>query len=94
MADVHLPDTSELPTANADFTIDHGEESDDDGLGGYATAESYDDMYLNASDAARQEETTSRAEELKILHSSGDCKMKREYMGFSNHWNILIPFRT
>lgn len=79
MEDVQVPDTSELLTGEVNVPPDAeaGEGSDDDGLGDVDTTESVDDVYLNASEAARQEVTVISAAELKILHSSGDCKIRR-----------------
>lgn len=74
---------AELPLAEAEPIRDHedAEASDDDGFDGCDTTESADEVYLDASNAGRPEETAASAEELKIMHSSGDCKIKRTYEG-------------
>lgn len=54
----------------------------DDGLGGRASEETYDDVYLDTAysssyNLSEDNNASNRVEEFKIIHSSGDFKLKR-----------------
>lgn len=78
--DIELPTIEELVTAEVDSYAPNNAASDnDDGLDSLATAEAYDELYLAVDDACEEEQARSHTKEVKILHGSGDSKLKRTH---------------
>ncbi|KAL7916943.1 hypothetical protein ACQKWADRAFT_317722, partial [Trichoderma austrokoningii] len=61
-------------------------EDSDDGLDGYASEETYDETYLDtahnsACSPNEDNNTSNRVEDFRIIHSSGDFRMRPERLG-------------
>lgn len=72
-----MPEVEELPTTEVNDHVYLDNSEDEDGLDGSETAESYDELYLDVERAAEEEKAKVHAGELKILHGSGNSKLKR-----------------
>lgn len=72
-------EAAERLTIDVDNVVCHGDDSDDDGLNGLDTAESYDEFYLDVEQAAEEEKAKVHARELRILHRASNSKLKRRY---------------
>ncbi|OAQ59469.1 hypothetical protein VFPPC_10522 [Pochonia chlamydosporia 170] len=67
-------EAAECLTVDIENPIRHGDDSDDDGLDGLETAESYDEFYLDVEQAAEEEKAKVHAGELRILHGTGNTE--------------------
>lgn len=70
-------EAAECSMIEVDNLVRHGDDSDDDGLDGLETAESYDEFYLDVEHGAEEEKAKVHGGELKILHGAGSSKLKR-----------------
>ncbi|KID82200.1 hypothetical protein MGU_10458 [Metarhizium guizhouense ARSEF 977] len=69
-------EAAECSMIEVDNLVRHGDDSDDDGLDGLETAESYDEFYLDVEHGAEEEKAKVHGGELKILHGAGSSKLK------------------
>lgn len=73
---------AELDPSSVAADLYRENEDSDDGLDGYASEETYDEIYLDtannsAHNSNEDNNTSNRVEDFRIVHSSGDFKMRR-----------------
>lgn len=74
--------TDELDPSSVAVDLYDENEDSDDGLDGHASEETYDDIYLDTANSSshnlnKDNNTSNRVEDFRIIHSSGDFKLRR-----------------
>lgn len=85
-----IPDELDPSSMAADLYCEN--EDSDDGLDGYASEETYDEIFLDTANNSaynpnEDNNTSNRVEDFRIIHSSGDFKIRRTLLISSENWS-------
>lgn len=70
-------DALPLEAVDEDPAVQHDDEREDGGIDDPATAEAYDELYLETKAGAKEEAVKNHTENPKVLHETGNSKLQR-----------------